>query len=197
MALLDINEVTYGSEIVFSLRLIAGECVGLSGPSGSGKTLLLRAISDLDLAAGEILLDGKTKDSIPPPEWRKSVGYLAGESAWWAPTVGEHFSLPDNSLLNFMDFDEGVLEWEVGRLSSGEKQRLAFIRLLAQNPKVLLLDEPTANLDSENRERIETLVANYLFRQEAGCLWISHNDTQLNRICRRRFQLANGAWEAK
>ena len=85
----------------------------------------------------------------------------------------------------------------MGRLSSGEKQRLAFIRLLAQNPRVLLLDEPTANLDSENRERIETLVSNYVFQQEAGCLWVSHNDTQLDRISRRRFQLANGAWEAK
>jgi len=197
MALLHINELSYGSKLVFSIRLIAGECVGLSGPSGSGKTLLLRAIADLDTGTGEVLLNKAERESIPPPEWRKSVGYLASESSWWAPTVGEHFSLPDESLLNFMDFDASVLQWEVGRLSSGEKQRLAFIRLLAQNPKVLLLDEPTANLDSQNRDRIESIVSNYLFRQEAACLWVSHNDTQLDRISRRRFQLTNGSWKEK
>ncbi len=75
----------------FSFELERGECVALSGPSGCGKTLLLRALADLDPADGRVRLDGEDRSEIPAPLWRRKVGWLPAESAWWFDCVGDHF----------------------------------------------------------------------------------------------------------
>ncbi len=75
----------------FSFELEHGECVALSGPSGCGKTLLLRALADLDPAEGKVRLDGEDRSEISAPLWRRRVGWLPAESAWWFDTVGDHF----------------------------------------------------------------------------------------------------------
>jgi putative ABC transport system ATP-binding protein len=64
------------------LNLCAGECVGLSGPSGSGKTLLLRAIADLDLHQGSILLDEDAQQDVAPTDWRRRIAYVPTDSGW-------------------------------------------------------------------------------------------------------------------
>jgi UDP-glucose/iron transport system ATP-binding protein len=79
--------------------------------------------------------------------------------------------------------------WRIERLSSGEKQRLALLRLLANRPEVLLLDEPTANLDAANSRRVETLVRDYLKANGASCLWVSHAQQQLEQLCDRRMSM--------
>jgi len=174
-----------------SLVLEDAEPVSLSGASGSGKTRLLRAIADLDLNTGTVRLDGVTREAIEPQRWRRKVGYLPAESRWWAVTVGEHFRDPGAVAFERLGFGREVIDWKVDRLSSGERQRLAVLRLLENRPRVLLLDEPTANLDAENIERVETLIHDYIAETRAACLWVTHAAEQIRRIARRRLVLEN------
>jgi ABC-type iron transport system FetAB ATPase subunit len=165
------------------LTLAPGQSMGLTGPSGSGKTLLLRALADLDMHDGRMWLDDRAADQIPAHQWRSLVGYLPAESAWWFDTVGEHLEQPSSELLVKLGFDTDVLQWEIRRLSSGERQRLGLLRLLVNRPRVLLLDEPTANLDKENSLRVEALLDQYRKKEEAVMVWVSHDAEQLQRWC--------------
>jgi ABC-type iron transport system FetAB ATPase subunit len=170
--------------------------VCLSGPSGSGKTRLLRALVDLDPSQGSVALDGTRREALPPAQWRRRVAFLTADSHWWAVTVAEHFDLLDTQQFSRLGLDRDAGSWHIERLSSGEKQRLALLRLLANRPSVLLLDEPTANLDAANRERVEKLVRDYLRETAASCLWVSHDRQQLERLCDRRMTMtADGRLE--
>ena len=165
----------------------------LSGPSGAGKTRLLRAVADLDPHQGAVYLDGTACVALPPARWRRRVGLLPAESHWWEDRVGAHFPGTPVAGLEELGFGVEVLDWPVSRLSSGERQRLALLRLLALEPAVLLLDEPTANLDPANVQRMEALLADYRQRRQAALLWVTHDAAQAARMARRRLVLANGA----
>lgn len=166
----------------WSFSLTNGECLFLSGASGSGKTRLLRAVADLDPHEGDMQLDGISYLGMPAHEWRKKVAFVPAESQWWCAQVGGHFEQYDRELLTDLGFKEDVMSWEVARLSSGEKQRLALLRALAQHPSVLLLDEPTANLDQHCTEVIERTVQHYRQHTGMGVIWVSHDAAQLARI---------------
>lgn len=168
------------------------ECVAITGPSGAGKSLFLRAVADLDPNQGEFWLNSKSRLDYSPMQWRRLVGLLPAESQWWAETVREHFPQPQNSDLAALGFDSIVLDWTTARLSSGERQRLALLRLLNNQPQVLLLDEPTANLDNQNTERVEALIDRYLESAKASALWITHDLAQTNRIADRVASLIDG-----
>jgi ABC-type iron transport system FetAB ATPase subunit len=174
------------------LEIAPSECIGICGPSGAGKSLFLRALADMDpREAGEIFLDGTESSDLPAPEWRRRVGLLPAESAWWYDTVGEHFPRIDEDRFHALGFDSSVRHWEIRRLSSGERQRLALLRLLAGHPAVLLLDEPTANLDTENANKVEQLIATYQHRKPAVVIWVSHDLHQLNRVADHCFVIKN------
>ncbi|MCP4043079.1 MAG: ATP-binding cassette domain-containing protein, partial [Gammaproteobacteria bacterium] len=172
--------------------LNTGECIAVSGPSGGGKTCLLRVVADLDPCEGKIWLDGVSRDHFPPPSWRRFVGLLSPESAWWDDVVGVHFDNPDTNLLKELRFPANVMDWTVSRLSSGERQRLALVRLLCNRPRVLLLDEPTANLDPANVARVEELVTEYRHTTDAAVLWVSHDPQQLARVGGRHLRMVAG-----
>jgi putative ABC transport system ATP-binding protein len=178
------------------LALEAGTCVALAGASGAGKTLLLRAIADLDPHGGRAWLDGTPCDGLPAPTWRRRVGMLPSESRWWAARVGDHFPAPlpepSATALARLGFARDVLGWDVARLSSGERQRLALARLLANRPEVLLLDEPTANLDAENVARVEALVAEERSGAGTAVLWASHGAEQARRVASRLWRIESG-----
>ncbi len=178
------------------LGLAAGECVTLAGPSGAGKTLLLRAIADLDQHTGEVWLDDKPCASMRGHEWRRHVGLLAAESQWWGETIGEHFETFEEALLDALGFAPAVMQWQVAHCSTGERQRLALLRLLQNDPAVLLLDEPTASLDTENVARVEALLES--LRRESGTavLWVSHDSAQVQRVATRHLQLVDGQLQA-
>lgn len=169
------------------LEVNAGQCAGLTGPSGSGKTLLLRAVADMDPHEGQVHLNGLAADQTSPEIWRRQVGLLPAESAWWHDTVGPHFETNSQQWLDLLGFDRSVLSWDIRRLSSGERQRLALVRLLEHMPRVLLLDEPTANLDARNIERVEAVISEYRKRHQPSVLWVSHDQGQLRRNCDRLF----------
>ena len=174
------------------LTVAAAECVVISGPSGAGKSLLLRAIADLDPHEGEVLLDGVAQSRTSPPQWRSQVGLLPADSPWWFDTVGAHFDGVDAEALQQLGFDPEVMGWQVARLSSGEKQRLALLRLLSRRPRALLLDEASANLDGGNTARVEAVVARYRRAHEAPVVWVSHDAGQIGRVADRHFVLREG-----
>ncbi len=192
MSNLRIERLTAAGVDAGELHIGDGGCTALHGPSGSGKTLLLRAIADLDDNSGEVWLDALARSAMDGPSWRRRVMYLAAESHWWQPTVGEHASQWSNDDLIALGFESDVLDWEVQRLSSGERQRLALARALAHEPSALLLDEPTANLDQTNTERVECLVATWRAHRRGCVLWVSHDPAQRARIADQERRIEHG-----
>lgn len=190
MSRLRLEDVESAQLPALSLELQDGECIGLSGPSGMGKSLLLRAIADLDPHQGRIWLDGQEQQAISPTEWRTRVALLEAESAWWAEKVGDHFTNIDPGALQQLGFTSDCLDWSVEHLSSGEKQRLGLLRLLTIRPEVLLLDEPTANLDLDSARKVESLITDYCQQHGASVIWVSHDMEQIKRVTRRHYRLA-------
>ena len=189
---LSIHQLEYQFVGPLNLEVNPTQCIGLSGESGCGKSLLLRAIADLDEHKGEVLLDNVSLNEMPAPLWRQKVALMPADSQWWFDTVGEHFESPDKNLLHKLGFDDDSLNWSVNRISTGEKQRLALIRVLANKPKVLLLDEPSANLDKENTLLFESIVEDYLKKNKACAIWVSHDLEQLERVSTFKFKLESG-----
>jgi putative ABC transport system ATP-binding protein len=179
------------------LCLQAGELVQISGASGSGKSLLLRALADLDPSSGTLRLAGRDREEMAPPDWRSKVAYVPAETAWWAPEVAGHFPSGWDrgqalAWLERFSLPEESLSWEIERLSSGERQRLGLLRAFLNRPRVLLLDEPTANLDLDNTRRIERAVRSYLAEEAAGALWVSHDTLQRSRLGGRVLEIQSG-----
>lgn len=180
-----------------NLTLQKGTSISLQGSSGTGKSLLLRAIADLDPHQGEVLLDDVASTTYSGSQWRRRVGYLPATSQWWCDHVGEHFSHNvDQPLLSTwlstLALNNTVLDSPTANLSSGERQRLALLRLLTNQPQVLLLDEPTASLDPDNTIRVEKLVADYQSQHHCVVIWVSHDPAQLKRVASRHFMIEAG-----
>ena len=178
----------------FALSLANGTCCGIAGPSGAGKSVLLRMVADLDPHRGRVTLDGEDRSAMPGPAWRRKVVYLAAESGWWADRVGAHFptaGAPFARDRERLRLAPGILDWPVARLSSGERQRLAFLRGLMLDPRVLLLDEPTAALDPLATATFEDMLGE---RLSAGtsALFVSHDEAQMTRVADRVYRIAEG-----
>lgn len=166
--------------------------MGVFGESGCGKSLLLRALADLDPHGGEVSLDQVDAQQMSAPAWRTLVALLVADSQWWFDTVGEHFSVLNSGDLARLGFREDVGHWQVSRLSSGERQRLALLRLLQNQPRVLLLDEPTANLDAQNTALFEQFIDDYRMQHDACVVWVSHDREQLARVAQNTYELKQG-----
>lgn len=184
LAFLDWQEV--------SLEVAEGEVLCVQGTSGSGKSLLLRAVADLIPHAGEVFLDGEACSDIMPTKWRREVSFLSAEALWWEDRVGEHFLNPmAEDRLGALALDLDCLEWDVSRLSMGERQRLGLLRMLDREPSVLLLDEPTSNLDSKTSKAVESLLLEYIESKGACAIWVTHDEGQAKQLGGRHFHMVN------
>ncbi|MGY8695069.1 MAG: ABC transporter ATP-binding protein [Verrucomicrobiia bacterium] len=178
------------------LEVEVRQAVCLLGESGSGKSLLLRAIADLICNEGTLELEGRSRESFSPQEWRRAVGYLPAEIFWWEASVGAHFErLPTEVELKRLRLSLESLDWAPNRLSMGERQRLGILRMLDRKPSVLLLDEPTANLDDETSSVVESLILEYLKLNDAAALWVTHSKSQAARVGKRTYLMRNKSLE--
>ena len=176
-----------------ALELAAGDCVAIMGASGSGKSLLLRAIADLDPNDGQVSLNGTDRDSVSGPAWRRQVMYVGPESGWWEDDVRAHFEDPEavTGILLRLGFKAECLDWQITRLSTGERQRLAIARALDRGPRVLLMDEPTGALDPEATARVEVILRDFL--TDGGVLLMAtHEKDQAERIATRVLRVEGG-----
>ncbi len=189
--MLDIENLTRLHIGPVTLSISDGEVIAITGPSGSGKSVLLRAIADLDPNEGRLKTQSGARADMPAPDWRRKVAYLPAESGWWADIAAEHFKDPAEVDLESLGLSPEALEWEVARLSSGERQRLAFLRLLEHRPDILLLDEPTAPLDAENTARFEARLKRCI-KAGISVILVTHDPEQAARMADRHFVLADG-----
>lgn len=160
-----------------SLSINQGETVLIYGPSGSGKSTLLSLLAGLSRAdKGTILLGQHDLADIDPAFWWNRLGIVLQDSLFFNTTIRENllYGAPDCSdedlraLLHMLFPDDApfqqdtILDLPIGnlgkKLSGGERRRLSIARALARKPDLLLLDEPTAELDTENRQIITTIL---------------------------------------
>ena len=193
-----------------SLSIFAGDRLFLQGPTGSGKTLLLRALSLLDpIDQGEILWQGRPVADEDVPAFRAQVVYLLQKPVVQAGTVRSNLQLPFEmgvhrdktyaedrlcEMLADVELDRSFLDKPAQTLSGGESQIVALLRVLQLTPRVLLLDEPTAALDSRATAQIERLLLDWFSRQDDRCayVWVSHQEEQQQRIANRTVLLRGG-----
>lgn len=191
-----------------SFDVTPGMRLGVVGPSGSGKTLLQRALAGLDpLDKGTVMFKDRAISSWHLPDYRAQVVYLPQTPAFAEGTVEENLRLVfafnahlDKSyqpprILQYLEHlgrNRAFLRRSVDVLSGGERQIAAFLRALQLAPSVLLLDEPTANLDAQSTRQIEKLVAAWLEEDNnRAFLWTSHDPAQIQRMTTRQLDLTH------
>ncbi len=204
-----------GSERVYALKDISfiarkGDFISITGPSGSGKTTLLHLIGCLDKPSkGFIKIDGIEIEKMKEPDLltvrRQKIGFVF-QHFYLIPglSVLENVMLPLIFARKKRDLDEiiSIID-KVGlkkriyhtpnQLSGGEMQRVAIARALINNPEVLLADEPTGNLDTENSENIFELL-NSLNLGGLTVIIVTHNPELAGRT-KRIIKLKDGKME--
>ncbi len=158
-------------EVSFSLE--AGHIMAIIGPSGAGKSTLAKAlVGALTPDAGSVQLDGAPRSQWPEDQWGEAVGYVSQEITLFPGTLSENIARlevnpnPDKVIAAaqaagihdmITALPDGYMT-EIGpgkvMLSGGQKQRVALARALYSNPRVLILDEPNAHLDSDGESRL-------------------------------------------
>jgi len=192
--LLRVEQLQAGALPPLTFEVADGECLAVEGPSGAGKTRLLRAIADLDAAPGQVFLDGAERNEMTAPQWRERVRYCAAEPAWWSDTPRGAFPEPIDEtrldrVLAAIGLEPDALDKPTAVLSTGERQRLALARAIVDEPKVLLLDEPTAALDAQSAALVEELIK-YQMLSGRSVILVSHDHDQIERLAHARLQLA-------
>ncbi len=170
-----------------SLTVEDNEILALVGPNGAGKTTLLNVIAGLTEYRGEVLFDGANMDGVPPH--KRGVGYLFQDLALFP-----HMSVAGNIAYGLKvrgypkdtvkkRVDELTEALHIGKLkdrlpynlSGGEKQRVAIARAIAPFQKILLLDEPTANLDTQTAKYFRSELSVLLRRLEITTVFVIHD----------------------
>jgi len=197
--------------VTFSLA--PGDAVAITGPSGSGKSSLLYMLGALDPPTeGEIELGGRNPFALGPGELadfrNREIGFVFQDHCLLPQcTVLENVLVPtlvaERSALDAADDTARARKWleQVGlgdrldhrpaELSGGEKQRVAIARALVRQPRLVLCDEPTGNLDQASAETVASLVLELHQRQQNVLIVVTHSE-RLAALFPRRFEIAGG-----
>ena len=194
-----------------SLELCSGEIVGLIGPNGSGKSTLLKAMCGLlQPSSGHVMLDGIEIAKISRETLACKIGVVPQ-----LPSLPDSFTVLDTVLmgryphLGLMRYEskkdiaivceairrtgiEHLIDRRVGETSGGERQRVVIARALAQEPRFLLLDEPTAHLDIQHQLEVMELVTS-LAGSGLGIAIALHDFSLASRFCHRLVMLKDGS----
>lgn len=192
-----------------NLSVAAGEFVAICGPSGAGKTTLLNIISGIDRpTSGKIVVFGEDltdKDEDFLAEFRcNDVGFVfQAYNLVSTLTVAENVAFPMEwqrkpskeiearvaELLDIVGLQHRANHFPA-QLSGGEQQRVAFARALANDPRLLLADEPTGNLDAENGQKIIQILR--MLKAEGKTVIVSTHDEQITRFADQKLFLVKG-----
>jgi ATP-binding cassette subfamily B protein RaxB len=144
-----------------NLTVRAGEFLAITGASGGGKTTLLKLMLGLRRpTSGAITLDGQTATPDLWRAWREQVGVVAQDDRLLSGTIADNIAFFDPDDIGRMPMQYLSLVGDMGStLSGGQKQRVLLARALYRKPRILILDEGTANLDVETEELIADLIA--------------------------------------
>jgi putative ABC transport system ATP-binding protein len=193
-----------------NLQVNRGEFIAIMGPSGSGKTTLLNVLGCLDKpTSGKVVLDDVDVANLPERQLckirRDKIGFVF-QTFNLLPylNAAENVELPmENTkktrserrkkardLLRLVGL-EGREEHRPQRLSAGEQQRVAIARALANDPAIILADEPTGNLDTQNKYEIVRLLANLNIERGTTVIVVTH-DSQMASHTEKMFLLKDG-----
>jgi len=182
-----------GSRILDGLDLVIGDSqiLGLVGPNGSGKTTLIKCIDRILKPKGSILLNGTEIESIGRTEIAKRLGYVPQSSSTpLATTVFDAVLMGRRPHISWRvsDFDldkvseiiellnlEGLAMRDFSQLSGGQKQKVLIARALAQEPEVLLLDEPTSSLDMRHQLEVMEMIASLVREKKISAVMAIHD----------------------
>lgn len=201
------NEVALGLRKI-NLEFTAGEMVAITGESGSGKSTLLNVLSGSDTyEEGELFIDGKPTSYYDEKDWeryrRENIGFIyQSYNLIESYTVFENVNIALIVKGNTGDNTDKVMEYldKVGlreharkkatQLSSGQKQRLAIARALAKETNIIVADEPTGNLDSENSAEIIKLL--HSIAEDKLILVVTHNYDEIEPYATRKIRMYDG-----
>jgi molybdate transport system ATP-binding protein len=181
----------------------------LFGPSGAGKTSIINMVAGLlQPNHGRIVLDGETlfdeAARIDVPAWRRRIGYVFQEGRlfphftvqrnldygrWMAGHAADPAAF--NRVVELLDIGH-LLERRPGKLSGGERQRVAVGRALLMRPRLLLLDEPLASLDTARKRDILPYLERLRDEARVPIIYVSHNAAEVKRIARHVVRIEDG-----
>jgi iron complex transport system ATP-binding protein len=194
-----------------SMKAGAGQILGLVGPNGSGKSTLIKGITRVvNLFSGRILIDGRDVRTVKHDELARLVATVPQSPA--LPTAFTAFEVvlmgrtPHLGLLRYEGGKDLAIAWQamkatntqafaerrVSELSGGERQRLVIARALTQQPKAMLLDEPTANLDINHQVEILNLVRSLCLEQSLTVVIALHDLNLAAQYCDWMVMLNGG-----
>jgi ABC-type iron transport system FetAB ATPase subunit len=211
LAARDVTVVRDGVRIVdrTSVSVAPASVLTIQGASGSGKSTLLRAIATLiPMSGGTLLFEGREVHAVGITEYRRRVAYVPQLRAMFEGSVAENLRagprfrgvvLPDAEgvrLLERVGLAAELAEREASELSGGERLRVALARALANDPRVLLLDEPTASLDPDAASVILDLVL-ALAKSGTAILAVTHSTEHAARLGGTRYRMVSGVLSAE
>lgn len=181
---------SYGEKVLFrdySYIFLKGERIGIIGPNGCGKSTLLKIINGITEADSGTIDIGQTvkigyfsQESEAMDDSMKVIDYIREAGEYVQTTEG---TITASQMLERFLFD-GTMQWNlIGKLSGGEKRRLFLLRILMTAPNVLILDEPTNDLDIQTL----TILEDYLDSFDGIVITVSHDRYFLDRVVRRIF----------
>jgi ABC-type sugar transport system ATPase subunit len=188
-----------------SLTVPHGDTVAIVGPSGGGKTTLLRLAAGLEEpTGGEVLLDGRVVNTIPPPERRVAVAFQVpalyphltvrenlGFALRYQSVAGEEGEARVTAAAGALEIAD-VLDRAPQELSGGQRQRVALGRCLVSRARVLLLDEPLAQLDVPLRAAVRVVLANHFIAFGTTVLWVTHDPAEARSVSKRVIEMRDG-----